>query len=332
MISIIVPMYNVEEYIDDCLGSLSNQLDKNFEVVLVNDGSTDRSLERASEWFDKLPSIKVIDQQNKGLSGARNSGLKVATYDYVMFLDSDDRLSIEAIATLVASINDSNPDCILFSATVFGDNELSSTLRLDNNCYNRLASSSSETISGSDYLHTTLNNERFIQSACMYTFRKKTAKDLQFIEGILHEDNHFTPMLLLSCNSVVVINDPLYCRRIRSNSIMTNPITDRNVEGYYRSAKTIFESFQPKSERERIIIEKLYLQGFLAASIAAIRLNDRNLCRSWLELIRSELYDNEIENKRLPFKLYLALYYPFIVRLLMKIKAKTNIVLRFIRV
>lgn len=121
MISVIVPIYNVENYIQECIESLVSQSDTDFEVVFVNDGSTDLSLERAKVSAAGLKQYKFVDQPNGGLSVARNTGLAHVSNDYVMFLDSDDCLKTESIEVLKSAIQKYNSDLILFSATSFGD-------------------------------------------------------------------------------------------------------------------------------------------------------------------------------------------------------------------
>ena len=90
MVSVIIPVYNVEKYIDECLKSVVSQTYKNIEVIIINDGSTDKSEEIIRSYLDKYENITYIYQQNKGVSEARNLGLKNATGDYVLFVDSDD--------------------------------------------------------------------------------------------------------------------------------------------------------------------------------------------------------------------------------------------------
>ena len=90
MFSVIVPVYNVEQYLGRCLESLLAQDYAGFEVICVNDGSTDHSREILTEWEARLPQMRVIDRKNGGLSAARNTGLKAANGEYVLFVDSDD--------------------------------------------------------------------------------------------------------------------------------------------------------------------------------------------------------------------------------------------------
>jgi len=111
-VSILVPLYNQERYIDACLSSIYNQTYKNLEIVIVNDGSTDRSPLMAKEWASRDSRIKVVDKQNEGLTYARRDGYREATGDYIAFVDSDDMLTTRAIEILVHHMLDKNVDLV----------------------------------------------------------------------------------------------------------------------------------------------------------------------------------------------------------------------------
>ncbi len=115
-LSVIVPVYNVEDYIDWCLESLQGQTFQDIEIICVNDGSTDSSPKKLKQWQNKDPRIKVIDKENGGLSSARNSGIAQASSDYVCFLDSDDRFTPDACKTIFDALNSSKADVMTFGA------------------------------------------------------------------------------------------------------------------------------------------------------------------------------------------------------------------------
>jgi len=115
LISIIVPVYNVEKYLPKCLDSLVNQTYQNIEIICVNDESPDNSLEILNRYADKDKRIKIISQKNKGLSGARNTGMKYCCGEYIMFLDSDDWIDLNTCETAVYAIENYSPDLVLWS-------------------------------------------------------------------------------------------------------------------------------------------------------------------------------------------------------------------------
>ena len=117
-ISVIVPVYNVEGYLDSCLGSLEDQSLADIDIICVNDGSTDGSREVLSRWKQRDPRIRVIDKPNGGLSSARNAGVDVAATEYVCFLDSDDRFHPNACAEIVRLLDQTGADVLTFGATL----------------------------------------------------------------------------------------------------------------------------------------------------------------------------------------------------------------------
>ena len=123
LISVIIPVYNVEEYLRECIDSVLNQTFSDFEVILVNDGSTDSSGEICDEYVEKDERVTVIHQKNGGLSVARNIGLSEANGKYVYFLDSDDYISENALATLLNIAENDSSDIVFFDAVSFTDTD-----------------------------------------------------------------------------------------------------------------------------------------------------------------------------------------------------------------
>lgn len=111
-VSVIVPVYNVEKYLDKCLESIMNQTYQNFEIIIVNDGSTDNSLQICRQWEERSPQIKLINKENEGLGFARNTGLQHATGDYILFVDSDDFISSNMIEKLYETLNSTESDTV----------------------------------------------------------------------------------------------------------------------------------------------------------------------------------------------------------------------------
>ena len=114
-VSIIVPIYNVEEYLVKCLDSLVNQTLKEIEIICINDGSTDNSLEILKAYAQKDDRITVINKKNSGVSDARNTGLEMANGEYVMFVDSDDYLEIQTCQSIYEKIKKDNSNLLIFN-------------------------------------------------------------------------------------------------------------------------------------------------------------------------------------------------------------------------
>lgn len=207
--SIVVPVYNVEAYLDNCLASLQAQDFADFEVICVNDGSTDRSRDILSKWESRFPQMKVIDRENGGLSAARNTGLEAATGDYVLFVDSDDWVESTMLKRVTEEVDDT--DILCFACR-----------RSDNNTYDTLFPEQSD---GWNYYNRHALEHREVPFVCVWQrcYRREFLMDnnLRFREGVLHEDNEFTPRACLKAKRIKVIPDVLYNYRIRPGSIMT---------------------------------------------------------------------------------------------------------------
>ena len=207
--SIVVPVYNVEAYLDNCIASLQAQDFADFEVICVNDGSTDRSRDILSKWESRFPQMKVIDRENGGLSAARNTGLQAATGDYVLFVDSDDWVESTMLKRVTEEVDDT--DILCFACR-----------RSDNNTYDTLFPEQSD---GWNYYNRHALEHREVPFVCVWQrcYRREFLEEnnLRFCEGILHEDNEFTPRACLKSKRVKVIPNVLYNYRIRSGSIMT---------------------------------------------------------------------------------------------------------------
>lgn len=208
--SIIVPVYNVEEYLDECLHSIKAQDYADYEVICVNDGSSDSSRDILSQWLEEWPQMKIIDRENGGLSAARNTGLQVAVGEYVLFVDSDDWLEPSALSVLEKHLD--GTDIISFGCRRT-DREDTDTI-------------TEEQGGGWDYYCRHALEARVVPFVCVWQrcYRRQFLMDnnLSFQEGILHEDNHFTPRAFLAAEKVSTIPHLLYHYRIRPGSIMTN--------------------------------------------------------------------------------------------------------------
>lgn len=221
-VSIIVPVYNVERYLRECLDSLQRQTLKDIEVILVNDGSTDGSCEIAREYVANNRNFTLINRENGGLSAARNTGLDLAQGEYVYFLDSDDYLADDAIEKLYKKSKAENLDQLRFVAYTFEDGTKNFMwTRDDTNGGYKYLGDYPTVMSGRCFYRKTLDNNDYYPSCCLiFTKRVVIEKNgLRFYEGILHEDNLFNFQLTTLCDRVALLHEPLYYRRCRTGSI-----------------------------------------------------------------------------------------------------------------
>lgn len=229
-ISVIIPVYNVEKYLSECLISVLNQEYENFEVICVNDGSADDSLKILQYFREKDKRIKIISQENQGLSGARNTGIENAKGDYILFLDSDDMLERYALGDLYKYAKESKTDFVNFDATVFFMNKDET----DNNLIKYYVRNESYGIlSGKDMFEKMIEKNEYCDSACLLFIRREWLKEkqLSFYPGILYEDCLFTTLCMMHADKVLHINHRYYKYRIREKSIMTSEKSSQNLYG-----------------------------------------------------------------------------------------------------
>lgn len=248
--SIVIPVYNVEKYLEQCLQSVQNQTFTDFEVICINDGSTDNSLEiiNSSE-VSKHPNFQIINQKNSGLSAARNAGICAAKGDYIFLLDSDDFIAVNTLEVLNENVD--NQDFIWFSGKVFFEDTKIEII-------DKLFSES--TISGWDYYNKyALVPRRFhFVTAVLRLYRRKflIENNLFFRQGIYHEDNLFTPICCYYAENVKVIPDVLYFYRIRAGSITQNESLNAHVKRVKDTILTVNELtvfFENKNINKKIV-------------------------------------------------------------------------------
>lgn len=256
-VSIIVPVYNVERYLSKCLDSLINQTYKNIEIICVNDGSLDTSLQILQTYQKKDQRIQIIDQQNQGLSGARNSGIKCASGDYILFVDSDDWIELQTVERCIEQVqSDLDIDVVVFGTKIVMDSETV----LDNNLVELLKDYHQVKFAG----RYEINNDIILQTpvvAWNKLYKKSILEKYKifFPEGLLYEDNEFFYKYYLHGKIGYYIQENLYNYLQRSDSIMgqsrqkkSNKIVDRitifsNVYGYYKYYNAIEKYKRPLS-------------------------------------------------------------------------------------
>ncbi len=234
-VSVIVPIYNVEKYISECLESLINQTLKDIEIICVNDGSPDNSLEIIEKYAQADDRITVISQKNGGLSAARNAGLSYAKGKYVYFLDSDDFIKPNALEVLFEISEKENLDILYFGVDNYFENDnLNGTDTNLESYYER--NQFFKTAVKGDVLFEKFVAENMFICCVPFQFIKKDFIDISAVKfkvKMLHEDELFSPQIILKAERTMVIEDKLYMRRIRENSITTVNYTHKNFIGYF---------------------------------------------------------------------------------------------------
>ena len=269
LFSIIIPVYNVEPYLRECLDSVLAQTCGDWEAVCVDDGSTDGSAAILAEYAARDSRFRIVTQPNGGLSAARNTGLDHARGDYILFLDSDDWLENKALESINAQLS-----------------ILNSQFQIDMLCFGGWRGEQEERPTpaayptGWDYYnHQALAHHDFpFVCVVLRCYRREfLAKNhLRFREGILHEDNHFTPRVCLAAQRVAVIADPLYHYRIREGSIMTTRSL-RSRQDMLRIANDLSALFAQRSDLDRRVVYRALTHHYQAAFLGATHDESRAL-------------------------------------------------------
>ena len=272
LVSVIIPIYNVEEYLDECLSSVVSQTYRHLEVILVNDGSTDSSEIIANKYVANDVRFKLYNKVNGGLSSARNYGLDKANGDFIIFLDSDDYLRNDSISLCVNEFK-KDVDIVLFAASSF-DSEGGHILNEFN--YNRAQTLERKPELSENYFIRNVIGQSFISSACLYMTKSELSKDLRFVPELLHEDLHYTPLLFLNKegSKVTVINEKLYQRRVRNGSIMTSSKSIKHVESFLKIITLIMDLFFNKRNYQLDTALKVYACSLIRKVLYAIHYSD----------------------------------------------------------
>ena len=229
LISIVVPVYNVEKYIHECLESILNQSYKNIEVIIVNDGTLDNSIAKIEDLL-KDKRTRLISQVNQGLSAARNTGIKAALGEYISFIDSDDKVKSSFIETLYDKANETNADIVRGSFRNFDGNIPEGWITDFNISPSR----------GTEALRYFLNNNvSFVVWSSLYRTTFLRENRLEFTEGILLEDGDFTTRSYINASVVATSDAPNYYYRVRPGSILTS----NNAQRMSQSESKVIQNF-----------------------------------------------------------------------------------------
>lgn len=284
-ISVIVPIYMVEEFLDECVQSIVSQSYTNLEIILVDDGSPDKCPEMCDAWAKRDSRIKVIHKVNGGLSDARNVGIDVATGEYIAFVDSDDWIRPDMYEKMLNAIKLENADiCACNIKSCYDDHE---------ECWgcNDYTVGNAEQILSMLYSDTS-----YPVSAWNKLYRRSCWDKLRFPVGKICEDAFTTYLLVHNAKKIVQLPTAFYCYRIRPQSIMTSAFTAKRMdeeeawrlnyefvsEYYPRQRKKAFDFYlqkvnilihaMPEEQKERYGKEYDYLQEIMKKNLIYVLL------------------------------------------------------------
>lgn len=250
-ISVIVPVYNVENYIVECVNSIINQTYKNLEIILIDDGSTDNSGKICDDFAQKDDRIKVIHKKNEGLGKTRNVGINECSGDYLFFVDSDDFINLNTIEKLYNYSNDETMDLIICDYYKYYNKENLTHISIipfydldkDNSSITSMPTASCKLI-------------------------KKEIFDTFFLENKIFEDNAIMPYVVSNAKSWNYIKEPLYYYRQREGSILNQQKYNPKWEDIFYALDNLSDLFNNKKTYKKYYseIEYIYIEYLLHAA------------------------------------------------------------------
>ena len=301
LISIIVPIYNVEKYVEKCIESIISQTYKNLEIILVDDGSPDNSGVICDEYAQKDSRIKVIHKENGGLSSARNVGLDIASGEYISFIDSDDYISPRFVEIMYEVSQKYNLEIVQCSFTR-NEAEISNDECGDGEY-------DIEILSGEQALER-LNNIKYYETyviACNKLYKTKIYKNLRFPFGKVNEDAFTAYLAFDRCSKIAILSDKMYYYRIYPSSIMQKPfsikrydalIACENEANYFKKnkRKILYES--------TLVIYQHILKNLYISTFRYIKENRKQNLQMLLKKIRENMknylkYNNDSFNEKI---------------------------------
>lgn len=237
--SIVIPIYNVEAYLERCVLSVINQSFDDIEIILVDDESPDNCPSLCDKYALQDKRIKVVHKKNGGLSDARNAGISVSSGDYIIFLDADDYID-EKTCELFYKYTVEKYDIIIGNAIVHGGKAY---LNHDTE-YGKYT--------GLKYLKKSFRNNYVPMAAWLNIYRTDFLKDnhLYFKKGILHEDEEFTPRAFIKADSVMQTDIDFYHYVIREGSITTKKDKKKNITDFYSTCKELEKMYRQIEDKE----------------------------------------------------------------------------------
>ena len=216
LISVIVPIYKVEKYLNNCVESIQNQTYKNLEIILVDDGSPDSCPELCDKFAEEDERIKVVHKVNGGLSDARNAGIEVATGTYITFVDSDDFLLEDMIETLYYLSEEYDADFVMCGKMDCGDDDIIGTI------VPKSGPSKIKVFEGREKMTAYLKTNQIETTAWKKLYKSYLLDEIRFPKGKLHEDAFTTYKLVDAAGKILVTNKVGYVYRNNPQSIMNS--------------------------------------------------------------------------------------------------------------
>lgn len=304
-ISVIVPIYGVEKYLNQCIQSIVFQNYKNLEIILVDDGSQDQCPAMCDEWGKVDPRIIVIHKSNGGLSDARNAGLKQATGEYITFIDSDDWIDRRFIECLFTALLESNAD--VAECSVLYVDDAGSELKV------RYAESKKRVLDRMTALKCLLKGEGVSQTVWNKLYKTSILNNLWFEVGKYNEDEFWTYKVLDRIQSMALVQEPLYFYRQRNTSIMGKAYSLRRLDGLLALSER-YDYLKKYKDLNSISYEQFLLSSLWGLQMSLRNLNDQDkkyAVKYILSLVRQKNHENvSLRNTKSKFWIIMFIKFP----------------------
>ena len=307
-VSVIIPVYNVEKYVKKSVLSIVNQSLKEIEIITINDGSTDSSLDILNELAIQDKRIKVISQPNQGLSITRNIGISLAKGEYIYFFDSDDIIEHNTLELCYKKCVDFNLDFIFFDAVVFSDENIPLNFN-----YTRTYKYEDKVYIGHEILDKQMKDNVFFSSACLVFTKKGYLSSINhtFFPKILHEDELFTFLLYLKAKRVGLYNVPFFHRRLRTGSIMTSTYNSRSMEGLITVCEEL--CLEMKSYPQLTQIQRSLIKQRIHTLLDCILINIVRIPYKETKIFRQRIFYNLSQFISISYRIQL--YIPILIKI-----------------
>lgn len=244
MISVIVPVYNVEKYLPQCIDSILAQTYTDFELIIVDDGSTDRSGQICDEYKDKDSRVYVVHQENRGVSAARNVGIDMAKGEYIAFVDSDDYVSGEYLEKLYNCLACNNADISICGMLSFFDGK-----KLDSDLVESIKKDRTVMTGREACLSIYKMDGRVSVMPWGKMYKASLFDNIRYPIGLIYEDDATTPRLFYKAKNVAMFADALYFYRNREDSITNTSFSAKKFDGV-KAVDICIDFFSEKNDCE----------------------------------------------------------------------------------
>ena len=304
-ISIIVPIYNSENDLDQCIESIVNQTYKNLEIILINDGSKDDSINICRKWESKDNRIVLIDKQNEGVAKARNDGLKIAAGDFIGFVDHDDFIEPEMYETMLKDMQEHNADIVMCSSTGIYEDGTSTKAYPDYKSFE---------IEKNDLIKRMLQYEKiFCSSVWSKLYKREIVGNLKFdTEIILGDDYYFNGIAYTNIDKLYYDDRSLYNYRIREGSISRRKV-DKHFFDKYLVVEKLSDYYEKNNigKREDFDSIRFSISYEILYGLYVYK-GDKETKKKWKKVFNSSVKKCHIKKIKDKFKIMLMKHFTYI--------------------